>query len=148
MSDDPHLHVTLVNDQQVAVDEGRLTDMAITTLASLGAKGELTITLVTPERIAQLNEEWMGLEGPTDVLSFPVDGLVKDERAEPILIGDVVVCPEVAQSAGNDLQGELDLLVVHGVLHLLGHDHDTPEGADAMRSVEKAISGRAGATAP
>lgn len=148
MSNDPHLNVTLVNDQQVAVDEGRLTDMARTTLASLGAKGEMTITLVPPERIAQLNEEWMGLEGPTDVLSFPVDGLVKKAGAEPVLIGDVVICPEVAQSAGNDLQGELDLLVVHGVLHLLGHDHDTPGGADAMRSVEKAISGRAGATAP
>ena len=148
MSDDPHLNVTLVNDQQVAVDENRLTGMALSTLTSLGANGEMTITLVPPERIAQLNEEWMGLEGPTDVLSFPVDGLVKEARAEPILIGDVVICPEVARRAGDDLQSELDLLVVHGVLHLLGHDHDTPEGADAMRAVEKAISGRAGATSP
>ena len=80
--------------------------------------GHVAVSFVDAERIAELNEEWRGKEGPTDVLSFPVDEL--DEPFGPRELGDVVICPEHTE----------DLLeaVVHGVLHLTGMDHETDEG--------------------
>lgn len=148
MSDDPPLITVLVADEQsLAIDEERVADVARRTAASQGAAGEISILLVDRERIAELNHRFLGEEGPTDVLAFPIDG--PDLQNEtPVLIGDVVVCPEFARDqAKEDLAGELDLLVAHGVLHLLGHDHDTEQSASRMREVEKAITGREGARA-
>lgn len=95
---------------------------------------ELSISLVDPEEMADLHVRWMGLDGPTDVLSFPMDELrvpapgVAPERG---VLGDVVLCPQVAAEqgaeAGHGLTGELELLLTHGILHLLGHDHAEPE---------------------
>lgn len=93
----------------------------------------------------------MGEDGPTDVLSFPIDGLTAPKDgidAGPVVIGEVVLCPKVAaEKARDDLDRELDLLVAHGVLHLLGHDHDTEESAARMREREKRITGQQGARA-
>ncbi|KAA1426191.1 rRNA maturation RNase YbeY [Nocardioides antri] len=94
---------------------------------------ELCIKAVDEETIAQLNEHWMEKEGPTDVLAFPMDelrpGLVTEEPEEGIL-GDLVLCPAVAerqgQAAGHGTVPELELLTVHGILHLLGYDHAEP----------------------
>jgi probable rRNA maturation factor len=161
MSDDPDspgaapdLHVTLVDDQDVAVDPARLVAVARSAAAGDGAVGEISLLLVSAARMAELHEEHMGEPGPTDVLSFPVDGLVTEPPAPgapPILVGEVVVCPTVALAQANagpaGLAAELDLLVVHGVLHLLGHDHDTQEAAARMREREQRHAGRAGAQA-
>jgi probable rRNA maturation factor len=80
--------------------------------------GHVAVTFVTPEEIAALNAEHRGKDGPTDVLSFPVDG------AEPAVgereLGDVVICPEHTH--------DLTEAVVHGVLHLVGMDHEADEG--------------------
>jgi probable rRNA maturation factor len=152
MSDGPAddaLTVTLVDDQDVAVDAARLIDVARRAAAAQGATGEISLLLVTADCIAALNAEHMGEDGPTDVLSFPVDGLVTEPPppgAPPILVGEVVVCPAVAR-ADAGLGPELDLLVVHGVLHLLGYDHDTEEAAARMRDLEQRHAGRAGAQA-
>jgi probable rRNA maturation factor len=86
----------------------------------------------------------MGVDGPTDVLSFPLDAAdaaVPD--GVPVLLGDVVVCPIVAaeqapQHAGT-LDDELALLVVHGVLHVLGHDHATPAETEVMQAREREL---------
>jgi probable rRNA maturation factor len=95
---------------------------------------ELCIKAVDEPTIAELNEKWMEKQGPTDVLAFPMDelrpGLVNEEPEEGVL-GDLVLCPEVAErqgiTAGHGKQAELDLLTVHGILHLLGYDHAEPE---------------------
>jgi probable rRNA maturation factor len=95
---------------------------------------ELCIKAVDEPTIASLNAQWMETEGPTDVLAFPMDelrpGLVNEEPEEGVL-GDLVLCPEVAErqaaTAGHSKDAELELLTVHGILHLLGYDHAEPE---------------------
>ena len=95
---------------------------------------ELCIKIVDEATIAQLNEQWMEKEGPTDVLAFPMDelrpGLVNEEPEEGVL-GDLVLCPAVAErqavEAGHPSKDEVELLTVHGILHLLGYDHAEPE---------------------
>jgi probable rRNA maturation factor len=95
---------------------------------------ELCIKVVDEPTIAELNEQWMEKTGPTDVLAFPMDelrpGLVNEEPEEGVL-GDLVLCPTVAErqahDAGHSTQDEVDLLTVHGILHLLGYDHAEPD---------------------
>jgi probable rRNA maturation factor len=100
---------------------------------------ELCIKIVDEATIAELNEHWMEKTGPTDVLAFPMDelrpGLVNEDPQEGIL-GDLVICPEVAQrqasEAGHPTSDEIDLLAVHGILHLLGYDHAEPAEHEEM----------------
>lgn len=142
--------VRFTDQQTVGVDTRRICAVAERAALGEGARGEVSITLVNPERMAALNAAHMHKQGPTDVLSFPVDGLVGPGEPDdpPVLIGEVVLCPEVAAlQAEAGLEAELDLLVAHGVLHLLGYDHETPEGAEQMRRRELALTGRAGARA-
>lgn len=94
------------------------------------AMAELCIKAVDEATIAELNEKWMEKQGPTDVLAFPMDelrpGLVNEEPDEGVL-GDLVLCPDVAErqavAAGHPKSAEIELLTVHGILHLLGYDH-------------------------
>jgi probable rRNA maturation factor len=95
---------------------------------------ELCIKLVDEATIAELNEKWMEKTGPTDVLAFPMDelrpGLVNEDPEEGVL-GDLVVCAAVAErqaaEAGHATQDEVEMLTVHGILHLLGYDHAEPD---------------------
>lgn len=95
---------------------------------------ELCIKAVDEPTIAELNEQWMDKEGPTDVLAFPMDelrpGLVDEEPEEGVL-GDLVLCPAIAvrqgETAGHGTLAEIELLTTHGILHLLGYDHAEPE---------------------
>jgi probable rRNA maturation factor len=95
---------------------------------------ELCLKLVDESTIAELNEKWMEKTGPTDVLAFPMDelrpGLVNEEPEEGVL-GDLVLCVAVAErqaaEAGHRTQDEVELLTVHGILHLLGYDHAEPD---------------------
>ena len=97
-------------------------------------QAELCIKAVDEATIAELNERWMEKSGPTDVLAFPMDelrpGLITEEPEEGVL-GDLVLCPDVAErqgiEAGHGFTAELELLTVHGILHLLGYDHAEPE---------------------
>jgi probable rRNA maturation factor len=126
----------------VAVDVDRWVTLARTVLQAEGRTGELTLTFVDRDEIAALNAEHLGKDGPTDVLSFPLD----DEAPPPgvpTLLGDVVVCPAVAAEQASTHAGTLDdelaLLVVHGVLHVLGHDHAEPGETAVMRAREVAL---------
>ena len=137
----------VVSDEQteVEVDAGRWADLARAVLGHEGRVGELTLTFVDRAEIAALNAEHMGKEGPTDVLSFPLDSF--DDTAGalpgPVLLGDVVVCPAIAREAApthaGTLDDELALLVVHGILHVLGHDHFEPEETRVMRDRERVL---------
>ena len=130
----------------VDLDVDRWCRLAHDVLRAEGRGGELTLTFVDRDEITELNAEHMGQTGPTDVLSFPLDddpddtAETSDAASVPILLGDVVVCPAVAaeQAAthAGTLDDELALLVVHGVLHVLGHDHADESDAAAMRAAE------------
>jgi probable rRNA maturation factor len=95
---------------------------------------ELCIKAVDEDTMTALNEKWMEGEGPTDVLAFPMDelrpGLVNEDPEEGIL-GDLMLCPSIAErqavTAGHSTEAELELLSVHGILHLLGYDHAEPD---------------------
>lgn len=102
--------------------------------------GELTLSFVGEAAMAELNQRWMGEPGPTDVLSFPLDADDAPAPGVPRLLGDVVVCPPVArryaEAHGRRPDDELALLVVHGVLHVLGHDHAGADSEAAMQARE------------
>lgn len=126
------------------IDVDRWCRLAADVLRDEGRHGELTLTFVDRDEMAALNAEHMGKDGPTDVLSFPLDdddvGVDVAGVDVPVLLGDVVVCPDVAREQApehaGDLDDELALLVVHGVLHVLGHDHAEPDETAVMRSRE------------
>jgi probable rRNA maturation factor len=126
--------VVLVSNRQTApVNKRDLVSVAERTLAGEGrAEGELSLSLVTPEEMAQLHATYMGEEGATDVLSFPMD--------EEGLLGDVVICPAEAVKNNPDVEAELRLLVAHGVLHLLGYDHEEEEERRVMWSKQALYS--------
>src|SRR2546422_8218021 len=108
--------VVVSNRQDLAVDESGLATLAERVLSGEGApEGELTLSFVSTDEMEQLHETYSGEAGPTDVLAFPM--------GEDGLLGDVVICPAEARRSSDDLDAELRLLVVHGTLHLLGHDH-------------------------
>jgi probable rRNA maturation factor len=104
---------------------------------------ELSVAVVGIDEIARLNEAFRGVEGPTDVLSFGCDEPCPVDSDEPIAIGDVVIAPEVAETQaaelGTTVESELDLLLVHGVLHLLGYDHISDEDASVMQARERVL---------
>ena len=119
----------LISNRQrkVAVDTKRLHKVADLVLESLGfEEAELSVLLVSDRRIRQLNRHYLGRNRPTDVLAFAQwEGGGK--RLHPGWLGDVVISAETAQGEaarqGGELSKELDLLLVHGILHLLGYDH-------------------------
>ncbi len=140
------MSVEIVNESGSAVDEPSLVSVARHVLSAMGVSplAELSISLQDAAEMTRLHVQYMDLPGPTDVLSFPQDdldlrgalgvsqgALPQDEDLPPTLLGDVVLCPEVAAeqavTAGHSLADELHLLTTHGVLHLLGYDHEEPE---------------------
>jgi probable rRNA maturation factor len=139
MADDDQPPLIALDDRQSdAVDLEGLMTLARATLLGEGiADAELSISLVTEEEIAELHERYLHEAGPTDVLSFPLD----DEAGEDGLrqLGDVVIAPAVAaRNHPDDPAAELRLLLVHGILHLLGHDHmDDGERAEMWTRQER-----------
>ena len=127
-----------------AVDVDRWAGLVADVLAAEGLGDrpvEVHVHFVDESAMEDLNREHLGGEGPTDVLAFPVDDPATVPDGIPVLLGDVVVCPVVAANQASahagDFTSEVSLLLVHGVLHLLGHDHDEPEEAEAMRARER-----------
>jgi probable rRNA maturation factor len=134
--------IEILNESGAEVDVSDLAGLSrfVMDRMRVHPQAELCIKLVDEATIAELNKRWMGKEGPTDVLAFPMDelrpGLV-DEDPEEGVLGDLVLCHEVAarQAAeardkgqtGYRTDDEVDLLTVHGILHLLGYDHAEPE---------------------
>jgi probable rRNA maturation factor len=129
----------LIDDRQddVPLDIAGLSALAEETLVGEdAANAELSVSFVTEREIAELNARYAGEDAPTDVLSFPMGDL--DEDGVRIL-GDVIVAPAVgARNNADDPAGELRLLIVHGILHLLGHDHmDDSERAEMWARQER-----------
>ncbi|NKE08758.1 MULTISPECIES: rRNA maturation RNase YbeY [Kocuria] len=104
---------------------------------------ELSIAVVDEQEMARLHVEWMDLPGPTDVMSFPMDEL-RDGTPEQLTegtLGDIVLCPAVAarqaEAAGHSTEDEYFLLTVHGILHLLGHDHAQEDEREVMFALQR-----------
>ena len=149
-------HRVLITDRQsdVDLDAERYGVLVQRVLDAEGAPpgSETAVTFVGASEMARLNAAHMGHDGPTDVLAFPLDLAAaeqapSDPATATVLVGDVVVCPAVAAANapaalgsrdGHDgsVRAEIDLLVVHGVLHLLGMDHAEPHEAADMRARE------------
>jgi probable rRNA maturation factor len=121
---------------------------------------EMSVIFVDEQAMSDLNDRFLGGSGPTDVLAFPMDedvapggrqpdqggrgpGSPSEPADAPTVIGDVVVCPQMAKRQANGGAGSLDdevaLLVVHGVLHLLNYDHAEDEESEAMRKREREL---------
>jgi len=144
------LSIEIANESGVDVEETSIVAAARFTLDRLGVSplAELCVMLVGLDVMSDLHERWMDLEGPTDVMAFPMDELDSARRPDaadvgPALLGDIVLCPafakEGARKAGHALQDELHLLTVHGVLHLLGYDHAEPAEEREMFTLQRRI---------
>jgi probable rRNA maturation factor len=138
-----------VADEQQAlpVDLERLRRLAAHVLADQGVPEamELNVLCVDRDAIAELNEHHMGTRGATDVLAFPLDLPGETLPDVPAILGDVVLCPEMARRQapehGKTPDAELDLLLVHGILHLLGHDHaDHDERAEMFGLTDRLLA--------
>jgi probable rRNA maturation factor len=133
--------VLVSNRQTLPVDEVGLMGLARTTLAGEGVDGELSVSFVDEAEIEDLHVRYLDEPGPTDVLSFTQDEEA-DEDAGTVLLGDVVICPAVAtRNNPSDPAGELRLLLVHGILHLLGYDHELDAERAEMWARQERYSG-------
>lgn len=138
-------NVTVANESGVDCDIDALGDLVAYLLPALRLHSdcELGITLVDVDRMTTLHEDWMQEPGPTDVLSFPIDevrSVAEGQDPEAGILGDIVLCPAFArtqaEAAGRSLDEELQFLVVHGTLHLIGYDHATQAEYDAMFALQ------------
>lgn len=142
------------------IDLSRWRLLSLATLTEEGIRGgvELSVMFIDEQAMADLNSQYMGKSGPTDVLAFPIDatelvisqgpGAITHSPSQsqydtsdiPLLLGDVLICPSVAHAQSATHAGtyddELALLLVHGILHILGHDHEIEVDAQIMRNRE------------
>lgn len=133
------MEVFVANEQDVPVDEARLSSLAHHSLSQeqVAEGAELSVLLVTRDHMRELNARFAGEDQFTDVLAFPMlEEEDDEEEEESVILGDVVICPRVAgrnaHRLGHSLGRELDVLLVHGTLHLLGYDHEDDEERKAM----------------
>lgn len=140
--------IELVDETESTTNQNQLINTAKFALKflKLHPDTELSIALVSLAEMERLHIEHMDEPGATDVLSFEMDELripEAGETAKPGVLGDVVLCPDFAakQAAenGQTLEAELDMLLVHGILHLLGHDHAEPEEHRIMFAMQAEI---------
>lgn len=152
---------------QVDVDVLRWVRLAELVLKEERVPGdtEMSVIFVDEAAITDLNEQFLGGDGPTDVLSFPMDdeavpggrqpdqggrgpGSPAEPSDVPVILGDVVICPRVAHTQatehGRSADDEVALLVVHGVLHLLNYDHADEQDSEAMKRRERELLDRFG----
>ncbi|HWF79384.1 MAG TPA: rRNA maturation RNase YbeY [Streptosporangiaceae bacterium] len=149
------MSIEIANESGVDVDEAGLATLARHVLDEMRVHplAELSVLLVDEPAMTELHVRWMGEQGPTDVLSFPMDELrppqpggthgereQSDPSGIPGLLGDVVICPQVAaiqaRQAKHSVGEEIDLLCTHGILHLLGYDHADAAEHTAMFSLQ------------
>lgn len=142
------MSIDVLNETGADVDELELVACARYVMDEMRVHphAELCVRLVDEEAMATLHERWMDLPGPTDVMSFPMDELTPGrEGVEPEegVLGDVVICPSVAAaqaaSVGHTTAEEVLLLLTHGILHLLGFDHATPEDELEMFELQRTL---------
>lgn len=150
------MSVFLANEQ---TEELELADLRLLADLVLSEEGypedtELTILLVDEKEMAGYNKRFLGLSGPTDVLAFPVETLTPgavpehDPHGPPLIAGDLVIAPAYVRRQAEELEisfeDEMSLMVTHGVLHLLGYDHESDEDAERMEQRERELLAKVG----
>ena len=150
-----------LNDEQ----DDPLEIDALGALAAVVLRGEglpddtlVSLTFVDTAEITHLNEEHLDRSGATDVLAFPIEELVpghvpaRQSEGPPLMLGDVVVCPAVVRTQASNadvaFEDEMALMVVHGVLHLLGYDHENDGDAEMMEERERDLLAAVGRDRP
>lgn len=140
------MSIEINNESNMDIDEAKMLRLATHNLDQLHIHpdADLSIVFVDVGPMEELHVQWMDEPGPTDVLSFPMDELRPgsiERQTPPGLLGDIVVCPQVAetqaQTAGHSTVDEILLLVTHGILHLLGFDHAEPEEHKEMFDLQR-----------
>jgi len=159
-NDGTKVSIEIANESGVEVDEASLASLARHVLDGMRVHplAELSVLLVDEPAMTELHMRYMGEPGPTDVLAFPMDEIrapqpggthaehsPADPPEIPGLLGDVVICPQVAaaqaRQAGHDVRDEISLLCTHGILHLLGYDHAEPEEHAEMFGLQDKLLG-------
>lgn len=142
------MSVEVLNETEYQIDGEEFQELAAYVLEAMHVSPavEMSLIFVEPDAIAALHERWLDLEGPTDVMSFPMDELrpgSADSPTEAGILGDIVICPEVAQAqaarAGHSSAEEMLLLTVHGILHLLGYDHAEKDEKKEMFALQRKL---------
>ncbi|MDJ0953583.1 MAG: rRNA maturation RNase YbeY [Acidimicrobiia bacterium] len=153
------MDITFTDEQDDPLPSDWMIELAGTAMEaeSLPESTQLHVALVGEDRMAELNSEYMDKDGPTDVLSFPIEDFAagvtpQTDAGPPLLLGDIVICPPVvrrnAAAAAVAFEDEMALMVVHGILHLLGRDHVSDEEAEAMEQREREILAMVGRQRP
>lgn len=150
------MSVFLANEQSEPVDTTQLRRLAEVVIAEEGypASTEVAVLFVRDEEMTGYNERFLDREGPTDVLAFPVEDLIPgvvpdlDPTGPPLIVGDVIIAPAYvrsqAEKMGVDPNGEMALMVTHGILHLLGYDHEDDVQAEHMEQRERDLLAKVG----
>ena len=144
------MSIEIANESGLDVSEEELISVARFVIGKMNVNpgAELSMVLLDTAAMADLHMRWMDLPGPTDVMSFPMDELEPGGRPDaaepgPSMLGDIVLCPQFAadqaKTAGHELEHELALLTVHGVLHLLGYDHAEPDEEKEMFALQRQL---------
>ncbi|MGL5929357.1 MAG: rRNA maturation RNase YbeY [Dermatophilaceae bacterium] len=142
------MSIDVLNETGHELDELELVACARYVLEQMRVhpRADLSLRLVEEAAMETLHVRWMNLPGPTDVMSFPMDELRpgrEDTEPEEGVLGDIVLCPSVAakqaREAGHATEEELLLLTTHGILHLLGYDHATPEEETEMFELQRQL---------
>ena len=134
--------LTLENETNYVVDLDSLEQQARFLFGALRLhpEVELSITMIDTQEMEALHIEWMQESGATDILSFPMDELRPSEHPEPGMLGDIVICPQYVESDavrhGMELSERIEFLLVHGMLHLIGYDHETDEEYATMFALQ------------
>ena len=150
------MSIFLADEQSLDVDIDDLRELAALVLSEEGypETTEVAILLVSEDEMAGYNERFLERDGPTDVLAFPVETLLPgvvpdlDPHGPPLIAGDVIISPayvdQQARKHGVEPDDEMALMVTHGMLHLLGWDHETDEEAEQMEQRERELLAKVG----
>ena len=138
----------VINETEHEIDAAEFVALADYVLDQMhvSTSVELNILFIDPEPMADLHVRWLDLEGPTDVMSFPMDELRPGTPDHPVpegTLGDFCICPDVAaeqaRAAGHSAAEEMLMLATHGMLHLLGYDHAEPDEREEMFSLQRKL---------
>ena len=154
------MNVSITDEQDDPLELTGLAGLARTVLEAEGVPeaSEVAIVFVSPSEISSYNERYLGGSGPTDVLAFPIEDLRPGDpiapggEGPPLQLGDVLIAPSIvkanAEKADVAFEDELALMVVHGLLHLLGYDHQPDSAADEMEARERTLLAAVGRVRP
>ena len=132
--------INRTRNKELQIDQERLSDISSRILLDEGSQNcEFTLSFLQPSEIKKLNKSFRQINEVTDVLSFPADDEIDPETGTPFL-GDILICvdraAEQASQSGHALQNEIELLLIHGLLHLHGYDHAVAEDQTEMWALQ------------